>query len=357
MTTTTMDDAAPFTSPSTGSAAGPPSARAGSQGSQVSIQGVHKVFRRRGQTVEALRSVDLDIERGEFVSLLGPSRVREVDAAAGDRWTHRTRRRHRRHRWRHARPRRAQSKQFGLVPQTPALVPWATVEKNVKFLSKLDSNRQGGHAPLTDDEVDELLDTVGLGRFRTSYPHELSGGMQQRVSLVRAFAARRADPADGRAVRRARRDHPRGHAVPAARPVGADGHDGGVRHPLDHRGRDPVGSGRGDGGRPGRIAAIEPIGLGRPRVPAMEDTAEFHEHVRVLRTQLRTTTHEAHEASRPDPVLDSRRRAGADPVVERTTSADGGLDHLAVQGVDIAELLPADARRSRQKALLRFVAP
>jgi len=39
----------------------------------VSMRGVHKVFRRRRQVVEALRSVDLDVRRGEFVSLLGPS--------------------------------------------------------------------------------------------------------------------------------------------------------------------------------------------------------------------------------------------------------------------------------------------
>ena len=38
--------------------------------------------------------------------------------------------------------------------------------------------------------------------------------------------------------------------------------------------------------RPGRIAAVEPVALGRPRVPAMEDAPEFHEHVRVLRSQL-----------------------------------------------------------------------
>jgi NitT/TauT family transport system ATP-binding protein len=285
MTTTTMDDAAPFTSPSTGSAAGPPSARAGSQGSQVSIQGVHKVFRRRGQTVEALRSVDLDIERGEFLSLLGPSGcgkstlLRVIggltgpDAGTVDIGG--------------VTPTEARkSKQFGLVPQTPALVPWATVEKNVKFLSKLDSNRQGGHAPLTDDEVDELIDTVGLGRFRTSYPHELSGGMQQRVSLVRGFAL-------GAPI--LLMDEPFAALDEITR---AD-----MRYLLlelwERTGTTVVFVTHSIteavilsdrvvvmAARPGRIAAIEPIGLGRPRLPAMEDAAEFHDHVRVLRTQL-----------------------------------------------------------------------
>ena len=74
------------------------------------------------------------------------------------------------------------------MPQTPALVPWATVERNVRFLSRSIRAATTAMSPLSDDEVDELIDTVGLGRFRKSYPHELSGGMQQRVSLVRGFA-------------------------------------------------------------------------------------------------------------------------------------------------------------------------
>ncbi len=66
-----------------------------------------------------------------------------------------------------------------------------------------------------------------------------------------------------------------------------------------------------------------------------------------------------------DPVLDesldtareAAGDAGRDPVNVRAASVDGGLDHLAVQGVDITELLAADSRRARQQALLRFGAP
>lgn len=74
-------------------------------------------------------------------------------------------------------------KRIGFVPQAPALLPWRTVEDNARLL--LDLNRSA--TPDTANDPIPLLERVGLGEFRTAYPHELSGGMQQRVGLVRAF--------------------------------------------------------------------------------------------------------------------------------------------------------------------------
>jgi NitT/TauT family transport system ATP-binding protein len=70
------------------------------------------------------------------------------------------------------------------VPQAPALLPWRTVEANARLLLDLNADVA---APNPVDPLD-LLDRVGLAEFRRAYPHELSGGMQQRVGLVRAFA-------------------------------------------------------------------------------------------------------------------------------------------------------------------------
>src|SRR5690606_31325128 len=78
-------------------------------------------------------------------------------------------------------------RQFGLVPQSPALVPWKTVAQNVRFLSTMHRGHTS-HPTLPDDRIADLLATVGLAPFVDAYPHELSGGMQQRVSLVRGFA-------------------------------------------------------------------------------------------------------------------------------------------------------------------------
>ncbi len=132
------------------------------------------------------------------------------------------------------------AKRVGFVPQSPGLLPWRTVAANARLL--LDVNRRVAvrQAP---DPLDLLAD-VGLADFAGAYPHELSGGMQQRVSLVRAMALGAPLLADGRAVRRPRRDHPRRHAPPPRPAVRATGDDGPVRHPLDRRGRVHLRSGR-----------------------------------------------------------------------------------------------------------------
>jgi NitT/TauT family transport system ATP-binding protein len=77
-----------------------------------------------------------------------------------------------------------QRKRIGFVPQSPALLPWRTVDANARLLLDLNRSANPPHHP----DPAELLERVGLGEFRDAYPHELSGGMQQRVGLVRAFA-------------------------------------------------------------------------------------------------------------------------------------------------------------------------
>ena len=131
----------------------------------------------------ALAPIDLQVAPGEIVTLIGPSGCGkttllrmiagleapsagsiEVDGASP------------------AAARRG--KRIGFVPQAPALLPWRTVEANARLLLDLNSS---ANPPSPPDPV-ELLERVGLADFRTAYPHELSGGMQQRVGLVRAFA-------------------------------------------------------------------------------------------------------------------------------------------------------------------------
>jgi NitT/TauT family transport system ATP-binding protein len=75
-------------------------------------------------------------------------------------------------------------KEIAVVPQSPGLLPWRSVEANARLL--LDVNRRANPADHPDPR--ELLHEVGLGAFLRAAPHELSGGMQQRVALVRAFA-------------------------------------------------------------------------------------------------------------------------------------------------------------------------
>ena len=75
-------------------------------------------------------------------------------------------------------------KRIGFVPQSPALLPWRNVAQNARLLLDVNRRAPGPQGP----SPGELLERVGLAPFAGAYPHELSGGMQQRVALVRAVA-------------------------------------------------------------------------------------------------------------------------------------------------------------------------
>ncbi|HET9602273.1 MAG TPA: ABC transporter ATP-binding protein [Acidimicrobiales bacterium] len=143
---------------------------------------VGAVSKRFGPTV-ALEQIDLSVPPGQFVSVVGPSGCGKTTLlrliaglTATDSGTITVGR---------GGPRAAQrARQLGFVPQSPGLLPWRTVRANARLLT--DVGRR--HSGLSPAAVDELLEQVGLADFRHAYPHELSGGMQQRVALVRAFA-------------------------------------------------------------------------------------------------------------------------------------------------------------------------
>lgn len=125
----------------------------------------------------------LDIEAGQFVSIIGPSGcgkttlvriIAGLEAATSGSVTVDG-----------GTPARARAaKRVAMVPQQPGLLPWRTVRQNARLL--LDVNRAANSA--SPDDPDALLHEVGLDGFLDALPHELSGGMQQRVALVRALA-------------------------------------------------------------------------------------------------------------------------------------------------------------------------
>jgi NitT/TauT family transport system ATP-binding protein len=251
----------------------------------LSVRAVDKAFRQRGGSVRALDAIDFDIPRGAFVSLLGPSGCGKstllriigglVDADAGAISVG------------GVVPRDARAaKQYGLVPQSPALVPWKNLGQNVRFLTSLRRGAEA-HATMSDHEIDELLRTVGLAEFERAYPHELSGGMQQRASLVRAFALgapillmdepfAALDEITRADMRYLLLELWNRHATTVVF----------VTHSITEA---AILSDRVlvMAARPGRIVADRVIDLPRPRRPEMEDQPQFHEHVRVLRAALR----------------------------------------------------------------------
>lgn len=147
----------------------------------IQISGLTKEYESRdGSRIQALAPVDLEVPDREFVCIVGPSGCGKstllrllagtLTASAGQILLS-------------GAPVHGPSGQVGMVFQSPSLLPWRTVEANALIpleIQKLDSRK---YSQLSR----ELFDLVGLSGFRKKYPGELSGGMQQRVGLVRAL--------------------------------------------------------------------------------------------------------------------------------------------------------------------------
>jgi NitT/TauT family transport system ATP-binding protein len=147
----------------------------------VSLKGVSKVFAKGGVT--ALQGIDLDVEKGEFVSLIGPSGCGKstllrivgdiVEPSEGEVTVN-------------GKPaRRARlDRDYGIVFQAPVLYDWRTVSKNISLPLEM----LGWSRAQRNERVEAMLDLVELGGFAGHHPWELSGGMQQRVSIARALS-------------------------------------------------------------------------------------------------------------------------------------------------------------------------
>jgi NitT/TauT family transport system ATP-binding protein len=149
--------------------------------SVVSVRGLSKVFDRAGVT--ALDGIELDVAKGEFVSLIGPSGCGKstllrivgdiVEPSAGEVAVN----------GKPARQARL-DRDYGIVFQAPVLYDWRTVQKNISLPLEMLGWDRGRRA----ERVREMVDLVELEGFESHHPWQLSGGMQQRVSIARAFS-------------------------------------------------------------------------------------------------------------------------------------------------------------------------
>jgi NitT/TauT family transport system ATP-binding protein len=152
----------------------------GSRGA-IAIADMGVVFNARGTMVEAVSSVDLHVRPGEFVSLIGPSGCGKstllnivagfVEPTSGSVKVD-------------GEAIRGPSSDRGVVFQQYSLFPWLSVRKNVEFGLKM----KGIPASQREIQARTLLGLAGLLAFENHYPDQLSGGMKQRVGIVRALA-------------------------------------------------------------------------------------------------------------------------------------------------------------------------
>ena len=138
---------------------------------RLKIENVSKVFAKveSDQVTHALQDVSVEMSGGEFVSLVGPSGCGKstilrlvaglITPTLGRVTVSR-----------------------GLVFQNPTLFPWLTAEKNISFSLDLRGDDKG-----KAEKVEHMLEITGLTQFRHDYPAQLSGGMAQRVALVRTL--------------------------------------------------------------------------------------------------------------------------------------------------------------------------
>lgn len=149
----------------------------------VQVDQVSLDFATKDGIVSALSEVDLSIEKGEFVSFIGPSgcgkttlmRVLadlETPTAGQVRVNGMT-------------PAQArQERAYGYVFQAPALLPWRTVQDNVMLPLEIMGKSKAQQLQLAQ----QYLQLVNLTGFENKFPWQLSGGMQQRVSIARALS-------------------------------------------------------------------------------------------------------------------------------------------------------------------------
>ncbi len=150
------------------------------QDHQIVIQNVSKSFTKDGRKVNVLENINLQVNKGEFVSLLGPSGCGKstllkiigglLDRSSGQLLINQENV-------------KGPKKNIGFMFQKAVLLPWRTVEENLILPVELAK----GNLQAAKKRVSELLELVGLKGYEKYYTKELSGGMQQRISLARTL--------------------------------------------------------------------------------------------------------------------------------------------------------------------------
>ena len=248
----------------------------------IDMRGVSVRFMSERTAITALEDISFDVQPGGFLTLLGPSgcgkstllrvvadsiapSAGQVQVLGGTADAARRQR------------------EIGFVFQDATLLPWRNVLANVRLPLEIGGNpRKGARSP------EELLKLVGLAGWERAFPHELSGGMRQRVSIARALLG---DPKillmdePFGALDEITRDRLNDELLQIWRQTGTTilfvTH---AIHEAAYLGQRVMVL----AARPGRVREIVPVDLPEPRALAMRDTAEFGGLAGRLRAVLET---------------------------------------------------------------------
>ena len=151
--------------------------------STIDINDLFLTFETQTEPVHALSDINLKVEPGDFVSLIGPSGcgkttllrvIADLEKPTSGSITIEGKS-----------PHQARlDKLYGYVFQTPALLPWRNIESNIHLPLEMSGYSKAEQKKLSQ----EYLSLVSLSGFEKKYPWQLSGGMQQRVSIARALS-------------------------------------------------------------------------------------------------------------------------------------------------------------------------
>jgi ABC-type nitrate/sulfonate/bicarbonate transport system ATPase subunit len=149
--------------------------------SHIEVNNLVKTFDTGNGPLTVVDDISFAVAKGEFICLLGPSgsgksvtlnciagllaptrgSVRIDGVSTAD-----------------------QQPNYGYIFQQPRLMPWRTVKQNLQFALRAESGRP---APDEERRIADVLDLVNLSGYESFYPHQISGGMQNRVSIARAY--------------------------------------------------------------------------------------------------------------------------------------------------------------------------
>ena len=141
----------------------------------IEINNLSKEFSKNNEKIKVLDNLSFDLYEGEFLAIIGSSGCGkttlfniisglEKDYQGSINYN-------------------LDKNEIGYMFQEPALFPWLTIEKNANLTSKIKK-------VYNQNNIDELLDKYNLKEFKNKYPNEISGGMKQRVSLIRTISSK-----------------------------------------------------------------------------------------------------------------------------------------------------------------------